>query len=247
MSESKNINDLKGNPKNPRKIDKHDFESLVNAMKQFGDLSGIVFNVRSGQLVGGHQRTQAFKKLGGQNEVVITDRFETPNEQGTTAVGYIGYGSERFSYREVDWDLDREKAANIAANRIQGQFDLDLLSELTYELSQSENAADLMTLTGQTDAETNRLLKMSGALPEDPEDEKPEEKESEKLEFSMTREQREIVEEALGHVKATRELQAEKNSTQNGAALYTMAKDYLTKLHGTEDEAESPAPVQPEA
>lgn len=243
--ETKNINDLKGNPKNPRKINKHDFESLVRAMKEFGDLSGVVFNRRSGQLVGGHQRTEAFKKLGGQNQVTITETFENPNAQGTVAIGYIGYENERFSYREVDWDHERETAANIAANRIQGQFDLDLLSELTYELSQSENAAQLQELTGQTDDEVNRLLKMSGAI-SDPEDEQNEgeESQSDKLEFALTKDQKEIVEEALGHVKATRELQATKNSSLNGAALFMIAKDYLNKLHGIENEAPAQPPVQ---
>lgn len=233
--ETKNLDDLKPNPKNPRTINKHDYEALVKSIKEFGDLSGIVFNTRTQQLVGGHQRTEAFKRMGGEKKVVIQNRFTEPNRQGTVALGFVDFDNEQFSYREVDWDADRESAANIAANRIQGQFDLDLLSQITYEISQSENAAQLMDLTGQTQDEVERLLKMSGALPEE---EKPvdEEKESDRLEFSLTREQREIVEEALGNIKATRELQAEANSSMNGAALYTICREYLDKLHGLIDE-----------
>jgi hypothetical protein len=245
----KTIDDLRANPKNPRTINKHDFDALVKAMREFGDLSGIVFNIRTGQLVGGHQRTQAFKKLGGQKDVTITARFDTPNEQGTVAIGFVGFGNERFNYREVDWNIDREAAANIAANRIQGQFDLDLLAEITYEISQSENAAQLMELTGQSENEIKRLLKMSGAIDEPEDEQNIDNDDTEKLEFALTREQLEIVDEALGHIKATRELQAEKTSSINGAALYTMARDYLNKLHGLEPSPEplplpEPAPIQ---
>ena len=171
MSESKNLDDLKANPKNPRSINKHDYEALVKSIKEFGDLSGIVFNISTGQLVGGHQRTNAFQRMGGQKQVIIQDRFPTANRQGTVALGYVEHDNERFSYREVEWDSDREKSANIAANRIQGQFDLDLLAEITFEISQSENAAQLMELTGQTYDEVKRLLKMSGAIDAGTEDE----------------------------------------------------------------------------
>lgn len=161
--ETKNIDDLKANPKNPRTINKHDYEALVASLKEFGDLSGIVFNTVTGQLVGGHQRTEAFKRMGGKRQVIITHRFAEPNRQGTVALGYVDYDNEQFSYREVQWDVNKEKSANIAANRIQGQFDLDLLAELTFELSQLEDQS-LLKQTGQTEDEINRLLKMSGAV-----------------------------------------------------------------------------------
>jgi len=158
-----NINDLKGNPKNPRTISKHDYEALVNSIKRFGDLSGIVFNRRTGQLVGGHQRIEAFKRMGGDKSVQITERLESPNSKGTVAVGYVFFENEQYAYREVDWDQGTENAANIAANRIQGQFDLDLLAEITFEISQLENGDELLSLTGQTTDEINRLLDSVGA------------------------------------------------------------------------------------
>ena len=160
--ESKNLSDLKANPKNPRTINKHDFEALIQSIKTFGDLSGVVLNRTTGQLVGGHQRVEAFKRIGGQP--VIEETLEAPNSVGTVARGHVLVGDEKFTYREVIWDADFESAANVAANRIQGQFDLDLLAEVTYQLTQSQNGAQLTTLTGQTEDEINRLLKMTGAL-----------------------------------------------------------------------------------
>jgi len=170
-----NINDLKGNPQNPRTISKHDYEALVNSIKRFGDLSGIVFNRRTGQLVGGHQRIEAFKRMGGDKSVQITERLESPNAKGTVAVGYVYFENEQYAYREVDWDQGTENAANIAANRIQGQFDLDLLAKITYEISQLENGDELLGLTGQTTDEINRLLDSVGAGGDsDSEDDAPE-------------------------------------------------------------------------
>lgn len=228
--ETKDINALNANAKNPRKINKHDYEKLVQSIRVFGDLSGIVFNTRTNQLVGGHQRIQAFKQLGGQPH--ITERFAQANSVGTVALGYVLLGDERYTYREVDWTAEHEKAANVAANRIQGEFDLDLLAEITYEISQAENASELLNLTGQTNDELERLLKMSGAIEEPTNDN---EDDGEKLEFRLTSEQREVVEEALGHIKATREMQAISNASVNGAALFAMCQDYLLQLHHAQD------------
>lgn len=167
--ETKDINDLRGNTKNPRRISDHDYKKLVQSIQRFGDLSGVVLNNTTGQLVGGHQRVQAFKQLGGQP--VVTERYEQPNSKGTVAIGYVLLEDEKYAYREVDWDKDFEAAANIAANRIQGEFDTDLLAELVYELSQLENADELLGLTGQTEDEIKKLLAQVSGEGEDEDNE----------------------------------------------------------------------------
>jgi hypothetical protein len=162
--ENKTLEELQGNEKNPRRISKQDFESLKKSIQEFGDLSGIVFNIQTKQLVGGHQRVQAFKHLKGAS-VHIIERLETANAKGTVAVGYVTMGDERYAYREVDWDANRELAANIAANRISGEWDLDLLAEANYELF--ENDKDLLALTGQSDDEISKLLNNVSATDQD--------------------------------------------------------------------------------
>jgi hypothetical protein len=188
--ETADINQLRANPKNPRTISKHDFDALVEAVKEFGDLSGVVFNTASQQLVGGHQRVEAFKRQG-VNTVTIQERYAQPNSKGTTAVGYFLIDDERYTYREVNWPLDtalldegtnepvfkdgqpvyysaRELAANVAANRIQGEFVLDLLAEINYMLLKSGNE-ELLKKTGQTPEEINSLLKSVGVGDDEPE------------------------------------------------------------------------------
>lgn len=172
--ENIDINSLKANPKNPRTLSKHDYESLKKSISTFGDLSGIVFNRTTQQLVGGHQRIQAFKELGGQP--VIEEQLDVPNSVGTVARGYVSLGDEKYTYRVVEWVQEFETAANVAANRIQGEFDKDLLAELVYEINQLENGQDLTNLMGLEEDELSKLLDMVGANGEsDPaEDEAPE-------------------------------------------------------------------------
>lgn len=235
--ELKSLEQLNKNPKNPRKISKQDFANLKQSIAKFGDLSGIVFNRTTGRLVGGHQRIEAFNALPSKAQVIITQNFDQPNQVGTVALGYVDYNNEQYAYREVQWDEATETAANIAANRIQGEFDLDLLAELNQELAQLENADEMLKLTGQSDKELERLNKMAGIEPEsEVPDEGTEPEEPTKLEFALTKDQREIVEEAIGSAKVQFDMAAETNSSINGNALYFICREYLDRLHGLIDD-----------
>jgi hypothetical protein len=50
------VGQLKPAAYNPRCISDTELETLKRSLHDFGDLSGIVVNVRTGNLVGGHQR-----------------------------------------------------------------------------------------------------------------------------------------------------------------------------------------------
>lgn len=124
-------NELKPAEYNPRKITDDTLTVLKKSMAEFGDLSGIVYNVRTGNLVGGHQRVKNI------DPKTVIERTETLDNIGTIAVGWIETEYGKFSYREVDWDVIKEKAANVTANNtlLQGEFDTDTLEELLKELS----------------------------------------------------------------------------------------------------------------
>ena len=111
---------------NPRKISKREFERLQDSLARLGDLSGIVHDLNSDQIVGGNQRVRALDLLG--REPVITARFEKPTRTGTVAEGYYEIDGERYSYRQVYWDEARCKEANITANLAGGDWDWDELS-----------------------------------------------------------------------------------------------------------------------
>lgn len=133
---------LKGNPRNPRKITAAKRAQLARTLDRFGDLGGIVFNRRSGQLVGGHQRVDVFRQ-DKKARVTITERIDPPNAHGTAEEGYVEAMGHRFSYRVVDWDAPTEMAANLAANKGAGDFDMPEVANWMHELDAASFDLDL--------------------------------------------------------------------------------------------------------
>ena len=126
------ISELNPNPKNPRTISEPKLKQLAKAIKEFGSLDGFVFNKKTKTLVSGHQR----QKIGGDDALItITKKYSKPTKTGTVAEGYTIINGEKFPYREVYWSDAKEKAANIAANKGAGAWDLPQLSEWIKELN----------------------------------------------------------------------------------------------------------------
>jgi hypothetical protein len=131
------VKDIIPSKRNPRTIDEKRLEMLGKSMREFGDLSGVVFNRRTNRLIGGHQR---LKHLDPKWRV---EKKDASDDVGTVSVGHIETPFGKWSYREVDWEESKELAANLAANKHGGEFDVPMLKELILELD-----------TGETDMET---------------------------------------------------------------------------------------------
>lgn len=89
---------------NPRKITEDRLELLGRSMKRFGDLSGVVLNLTTGNLVGGHQRVKHFDP----DWPIFLEHKATHGELdnvGTVAHGYVKSTFGRWNYREVRWTL----------------------------------------------------------------------------------------------------------------------------------------------
>src|SRR4051812_26037841 len=105
------VSDLRGAEYNPRKITTDQEKALKQSLELFGDLGGIVFNQKSGNLVSGHQRV---KQLDPKWPIKIT-KFGPPDldKCGTVKVGYIETPYGNLPYRVVEWDDKTERAANV--------------------------------------------------------------------------------------------------------------------------------------
>jgi len=104
------IKDINPAPYNPRKDLKPgdlEYEKLKNSIGTFGLVEPLVWNERSGNLVGGHQRLKVL----------------------------IESGIKEVDVSVVDLDEYKEKALNLALNKIQGDWDSDKLDILVEELS----------------------------------------------------------------------------------------------------------------
>lgn len=118
------LSKLKQNPLNPRSIKGAGLSRLKRDLKELGDVGGILFNRRTGHLVGGNQRARVMK----DGEIVLENQYDEPTRTGTVADGFVVHEGERYAYREVDWDEATEKKALIVANVHAGEFDMEILA-----------------------------------------------------------------------------------------------------------------------
>jgi ParB-like chromosome segregation protein Spo0J len=102
----KNINPAPYNPRKDLKPSDPEYEKLRRSVEEFGYVEPLVWNKRTGHLVSGHQR------------------FKILLEQGITEV----------ECSVVDLDDQKEKALNIALNKISGDWELPKLKDLLQEL-----------------------------------------------------------------------------------------------------------------
>lgn len=137
MKKDITVKELRKAKYNPRTITKERLGKLGDSLSTFGDLSGVVFNIKTKTLVSGHQRLETVRDV----ETKIVQKAHK-DKLGTVATGYIEAktkkGLIRIPYRAVDWDLNREKAANIAANAHGGNFDKDKLAMVLADLEKSK-------------------------------------------------------------------------------------------------------------
>ena len=103
------INELNPAAYNPRKDLKTgdpEYEKLKKSIIEFDYIDPIVWNKRTGNIIGGHQRFKILQEL----------------------------GKEEIEVSVVDLDETKEKALNLALNKTGGDWDLPALKELLEEL-----------------------------------------------------------------------------------------------------------------
>lgn len=133
------ITELKAAEYNPRKDLKPgdpEFEKLKRSLEQFGYVEPVIWNKTTGNVVGGHQRLKVLQTL------------------GYTEIDCV----------VVELDSEKEKALNIALNKISGDWDKDKLALLITDLQASDFD---VSLTGFDPAEIDDLFKDSTETKDD--------------------------------------------------------------------------------
>lgn len=111
--------------KNPRKITAKQLEQLKANIKELGDLSGIVHDLNTDEIISGNQRSKIIDI--NNCEIEIIEKKKKPDQQGTVAVGYVIWQGQRLNYRQVRWTEQQREKACITANKLGGEFDYDIL------------------------------------------------------------------------------------------------------------------------
>lgn len=115
------------NPRKDLKPEDEEYQKIKKSITEFGYVAPLIVNSNM-TVIGGHQRLKVLKELGyTEVECVI-----------------------------VDLDQEKEKALNIALNKISGDWDNDKLEELLAELKQTDIDMDI---TGFSFDEVDEILK----------------------------------------------------------------------------------------
>lgn len=117
---------------NPRKIDKSNQDKLINAIKDHGLIEPVVWNQRTGVLVGGHQRLTAADMI---------------------------YNSKDYDVPVAIIDVDErtEKKLNVQLNNpsMQGSWDLDELLKLSTDVSFGDMGFDRSDIEDMFDGQVD--------------------------------------------------------------------------------------------
>lgn len=104
------MNPSEYNPRKDLKENDKEYQAIKNSIETFGLLSPIIWNKKTGHIIGGHQR------------------YKILVSQGATEIECV----------VVDFDEEKEKACNIALNSAIGEWDNDKLDALLFELQYSD-------------------------------------------------------------------------------------------------------------
>lgn len=129
--EKKKVTDLIPADYNPRKDLKpgdKEYEKLKRSIHEFGYVDPLIWNQQTGRLVGGHQRLKVLKDMGIEDVDVVI----------------------------VDMNEEKEKALNVALNKISGDWDKDKLMLLITDLQREDFD---VSLTGFDPEELDNLFK----------------------------------------------------------------------------------------
>lgn len=115
------------NPRVELKPGDREYEALSDSVARFGLVEPLVWNKRTKTLVSGHQRLNVLLAQGKKEAEVVV----------------------------VDIDPEKEKLANVAVNKIEGDWDYEKLRELFDEMD-----ADDIHFTGYSEEELSNLFDM---------------------------------------------------------------------------------------
>ncbi len=98
----KKINPAPYNPRKNLKPDDSEYQKLLRSIDEFGYIDPLIWNKKTGNLVGGHQRLKILQAK----------------------------GLKEIDVSVVDLPIEKEKLLNIALNKISGQWDREKLAHL---------------------------------------------------------------------------------------------------------------------
>ncbi len=132
------ISSIKENDANPRFINKHKFQKLVNSVKEFPEMLSLrpIVVDKDNVILGGNMRYKACKEIGLKEVYIIqADDLDEKKAQEFIIKDNVGFG-------QWDWDL------------LANNWDTDLLNDWGLEVMALEESFDEGDFTEDNDAPT---------------------------------------------------------------------------------------------
>jgi len=123
------IDRLRPDPANPRRISDAELEALTRSIAEFGFIDPVIARRADSVVIAGHQRLLAARKLGMKAVPVVF----------------------------VDLSVEQARLLNLALNKIAGSFDEELLARMLADLKPVSDID--LTLSGFSEDELERLLR----------------------------------------------------------------------------------------
>ena len=209
--ERKRLEDLRPAEYNPRKQLRPgdpEYEKIARSIEEFGYVDPLVVN-KDGTVIGGHQRLQVLKDFGAETVDVVV----------------------------LDLDKDREKALNLALNKITGEWDPVKLTEVIGELDLEDYD---LSLTGYNEKELEAILAEVRLDPDNLTDdfELPDREEvtEHTMNVTMHKDQIAIVEAAIDLALAEGDVMTFGNDNRNGNGLYKVVSEWLETMESEQSD-----------
>lgn len=196
-----NINELLPADYNPRKeltLDDREYQKIKTSIETFGYVDPIIIN-KDKTIIGGHQRLNVLRDLGYTDIDVI----------------------------EIDIDKTKEKALNVALNKISGEWDIDKLGLLLNELKTDNFDLDI---TGFDADELDGILFNVDELDDTFDLKDGDRTPIQTMSLTFSDDQAEIINEAIDKMKQTdtyKNYEDFINENSNGNALYLVVLEWI--------------------
>lgn len=196
-----NINELLPANYNPRKEltpDDREYQKIKTSIETFGYVDPIIIN-KDKTIIGGHQRLNVLRDLGYTDIDVI----------------------------EIDIDKTKEKALNVALNKITGEWDIDKLGLLLNELKTDNFDLDI---TGFDADELDGILFNVDELDDTFDLKDGDRTPIRTMSLTFSDDQAEIIKEAIDKMKQTdtyKNYEDPINENSNGNALYLVVLEWI--------------------
>jgi len=107
--------------KNSKRTTAEEIQKLKESIELLGDISGIVYDVSTDEIICGNQRSSIIDI--NNRDITYVKEFKKPDKFGTLAYGHVEWEGQLYTFRKVKWNEEQRQLANLSANLMYSSYD----------------------------------------------------------------------------------------------------------------------------